>query len=80
MHTECIVDDMDLSVKKDLTERLTLFEVAVFDLKGVLIEIFVCFIVMGIWIFLQKKGGEVLFSYQGDDLRLDRLIVMFEVF
>ena len=77
VHTECIVDNMDLAVKKDFAERLTLFEIAVLDLKSVVVEVFVCFTVMGIWIFLQKKRGESLLCYQGDDLCLDRLIVMF---
>ena len=79
MHTECIVDDMDLAVKKNLAERLTLFEVTVLDLKGIVIEVFVCFIVMGRGILLQQKGRQFFALDQRDDLNPDRLVVVLEV-
>ena len=76
MHTECIVYNVDLAVKKNLAEGLTLFQISVFDLKCVVIEFFVCFIIMGRWILLEKESRQFFCFYQGYDLRLGRLVVV----
>lgn len=80
MHAERVIDNMDLAVKQNLADRLTLFKIAVFDLNGVVVEVFVCFTVVGRGVFLEKKSRQFLCFYQGNNLGLDRFVVVFEVF
>ena len=80
MHTERIVDDMDLAVIDHLADRLCLFQVAVFYAQGVVIKGFVSFIVVGNRIFLHAKVGQLFSFYQRSDLLSRRLAVMPKIF